>query len=136
MQGADEKEAMGSTTDAEIKKLLTDVAQERANAHARAEAEATNWKKERADKLDARLYDVSKKITDPKDLRNLAITGLGIKQHEVNVALSNNSDITEAANHVINNWRKSVEDPEDVYKKLTKALRENGLASVVPILDE
>ena len=57
-----------------------------------------------------------------KDLRDVALKGLGIEGQDVQRHISNSKDITEAAYNVLRDWFNTQKSPSVAYVMLTRAL--------------
>ena len=71
---------------------------------------------------DERLVKLPNRITERGKLRTLAIIGLGISNSTVKRHLQN-SDITEAAFEMLDEWRDSQENEAAAFINICKALK-------------
>ena len=66
---------------------------------------------------------LAKCVTSSDELRDLGIDGFGVKESNIDTALTNNNNsITEAARVVINTWSDDCEDPAEAFKDLCQIL--------------
>ena len=73
---------------------------------------------------DEQLWNLSMCITNTRDLREIAVVGLQMKEHVVDSKISNHTnDIESAAHSVLKTWRNSQENRAEAYKKLHTALK-------------
>ena len=72
---------------------------------------------------DQDLRSLFSKFTSNADLKKLAVFGLKMEKHLVEKHINNEKgDISSAAHKVLQDWRKSIENPKVVYKQLYDAL--------------
>ena len=72
---------------------------------------------------DKGLWSLSTKLTSNADLKKLAISGLNMDVHSVEQHINNEKgDISTAAHKVLQDWKKSIEDPKVAYNQLYEAL--------------
>ena len=72
---------------------------------------------------DQGLWSLSNKITSDAELKNLAISGLKMDDRLVEKHINNEKgDISSAAHKVLQDWRKSIENPRVAYNQLYEAL--------------
>ena len=72
---------------------------------------------------DPRLVLLSEEINQARKLRRLAVVGLKMDSVVIDSSLQNNTDIVEAAYHVLKQWRDSQPDRTTAYKQICQALR-------------
>ena len=68
------------------------------------------------------LHNLSQKKVNEKDLRDVALKGLGLEGQDVQRHISNSKDITEAAYNVLRDWFNTQNSPNVAYTMLTRAL--------------
>ena len=76
---------------------------------------------------DERLVKLSNRITEKGKFRTLGIIGLGISNSTVKRHLQN-TDITEAAFEMLDEWRDSQDNEEVAYTNVCKALKHDEVA--------
>ena len=78
------------------------------------------------------VWELSKRITNTTDLRNLATLGLRVPGYIIDTNLTNKKeDINEAVLKVMHEWGKDKNDPFIAYAGLSAALKVAGLNSFI-----
>ena len=83
---------------------------------------------------DENVFNLSQKITNISDLRNLAVA-LGIEQSVVNSQLTNyRNDINESAHRVLSTWLKDQSKKDCPHQKLCDALKYAKMKNLIEVL--
>ena len=76
---------------------------------------------------DIHILKLAKRITNESKLMDLGIEVLGLKDYEIEGAMTNKKEIQMAARHVLSRWQKSHKTPQEAYTNLYTALRKNNM---------
>ena len=83
------------------------------------------------------LVKLSSRISTEQDLRALGIVGLKMEHHVVQKHLTNNcSDITNEADSMLIEWRKSKSDARIAHTMMGHGLIDSGLMNLIHILTD
>ena len=78
------------------------------------------------------IRELSKRITDEGDLRDLATKGLKVPEYTIDTQLRDyRHKINEAAIQVLKDWRKKNPDPYKAYRLLCDALTKAGMRALI-----
>ncbi len=83
---------------------------------------------------DLDIIELSKRITTQHKLREIAVR-LRVEPFHVQAAVNDNKKITEAAQHVLQEWRQTQSTAEEAYKNLEEALRACGQLQLLESLN-
>ena len=76
---------------------------------------------------DIHILKLAKRITSESKLMDLGIEVLGLKDYEIEGAMTNKKEIQMAARHVLSRWQKSQKTPQEAYTNLYTALRKKNM---------
>ena len=77
------------------------------------------------------VFNLSRCLTNRAEIRLLAMNGLGIKKHIVEKHFHDETDITEAAYRILDEWCKNQRSPRNAYDRLCKTLKEVNMSSYI-----
>ena len=78
------------------------------------------------------IRELSKRITDEGDLRDLATKGLKVPEYTIDTQLRDyHHKINEAAIQVLRDWRKKNADPYKAYRVLCDALTKAEMPALI-----
>ena len=80
---------------------------------------------------DGMLLELSRRMTNPGQLRRLVTMGLGLKQHALDSNLENTRDISEAALSILKEWNLSQENPTVAHNRLCEALNKVDMCFLI-----
>ena len=80
---------------------------------------------------DVMLYNLSRRMSSPGQLRTLATKGLGLKQHILDKHLHNERDINEAALKALREWRLCYQNSAVAYRTLCEILNKVKMSSLI-----
>ena len=75
---------------------------------------------------DVHLWELAQRITTRQELLDLGLKVLGLPQHQVNSALTNNRDVDLAAHHILQIWYRQYTSSIEAYTDLYTSLKQCG----------
>ena len=82
----------------------------------------------------AMVFNLSMKLTNKSDIRLLAMVGLQMQKHVIDKYLHDETDITEAAYRILDEWSKNQRNSRKAYNRLCEALTECNMSGHIELI--